>query len=173
MQCARVLSQLRYCEKALKLLRANRANGIKRSPRGPQPKADAGLTLVELLVVLGILALVTSVAAPQVLRYLGTAKTGTARTQLSHLVSAVELYFIDVGAYPPQDIGLKALLEAPAETSRWNGPYLKKEMALIDPWGRPYSYRFPGQRGDMDIFSLGRDGQTGGTGEDADLTSWK
>lgn len=157
---------------AMHRLCAGRRAVTNHAKPGRHSAADAGLTLVELLVVLAILALVAGIAAPQVLRYLGTAKTEAARTQLNHLASAVELYFIDVGAYPPHDVGLRALVDAPPQAPRWNGPYLKKETALTDPWGRPYGYRFPGQRGDAEIFSLGRDGQQGGAGEDADVTSW-
>lgn len=135
--------------------------------------AEAGLTLIELLVVLGILALVATIAGPQVMGYLGSAKATTARSQINSLMSAVELYYIDVSAYPPQETGLKALIEAPPDARGWNGPYLKKESGLIDPWGRSYGYKFPGEKGEVEIFSFGRDGQQGGTGEDADLTSWK
>lgn len=133
---------------------------------------DAGLTLIELLVVLAILSLFAALAAPQVLRYLGSARSETAKAQIANLVSAVELYYIDVGSYPPQDTGLKSLTEAPAQAKGWNGPYLKKTGALSDPWGKPYLYRHPGQNGPFEILSLGRDGQVGGDGEDRDVTSW-
>lgn len=141
------------------------------SLRKPIP-ADAGYTLIELLVVLGILALLAGVVAPQVLRYLGSARTEAAKTQINGLVSATELYYLDVGSYPPGDVGLKALVEAPAQAKRWNGPYLKKPSALTDPWGRTYAYEAPGKHGSFDIYSLGRDGQSGGSGEDSDVTSW-
>ncbi len=137
------------------------------APRG----GDAGFTLIELLIVLGILALLASVAAPQVLRYLGTARTETAKIQINAIASALELYALDNGGYPPQQIGLKALMEAPQGAARWNGPYLKKAQGLVDPWGRPYQYRQPGRAGPFDIFSLGRDNAPGGTGEDRDVTN--
>lgn len=133
---------------------------------------DAGLTLIELLVVLGILALFAGLAAPQVLRYLGSARTEAARTQVSNVVSAVELYYLDLGAYPTPAFGLKALVEAPSQGARWRGPYLKKSTALVDPWGKPYIYRYPGSHGEFDVLSLGKDGQVGGEGEDRDVTSW-
>ena len=133
---------------------------------------EAGYTLLELLVVLGILAMLASVAAPQAIRYFSRAKTETAQLQVTQLVSAVEMYYLDVGKYPPQELGLKALLEATPGETRWGGPYLKKADALIDPWGKPYAYRSPGQKGSFDIFSLGRDGVAGGTGEDKDVISW-
>ena len=134
--------------------------------------SDAGLTLVELLVVLAILALVATLVAPQVLRYLGSAKSQTSEAQIGNLVSAVELYFLDVSQYPPQSTGLGALQIAPDGAKGWNGPYLRQQKAIIDPWGRPYIYRFPGKHGAFDIYSFGRDGQPGGDGEDRDVTSW-
>lgn len=135
-------------------------------------RADAGLTLIEVLIVLAIIALFATIAAPQVLRYLGTAKSETARTQVANLVSAVELYYLDVGQYPSAETGLSALVDRPANQPRWRGPYIKKSSALVDPWDRPYRYRRPGEQGDFDIFSLGRDGEPGGEGEDADIRSW-
>lgn len=151
----------------------------RRSPHRPQTSRvgdvharDAGLTLVELLVVLAILSLFAALAAPQVLRYLGSARSGTAKTQIANFVSAVELYYLDVGSYPPQDLGLKALVEAPPQAPGWKGPYVKKASALNDPWGRPYVYRQPGQHGAFEILSLGSDGQAGGEGDDQDVTSW-
>jgi general secretion pathway protein G len=132
---------------------------------------QAGFTLFELLVVLGILALLATFAAPQVLRYLGKARSETAKIQINAIASAVELYALDNGGYPPQQIGLGALMQAPAGAQRWAGPYLKKAEGLIDPWGRPYQYRSPGRAGPFDIFTLGRDNTPGGGGEDQDVTN--
>jgi general secretion pathway protein G len=138
-----------------------------------RPETDAGFTLIELLVVLGILVMLATLVAPQVLRYLGGARSDAAKTQINSLLSATELYYLDVGAYPPSDQGLNALIVAPPQAKRWNGPYLKKGgLAPLDPWGKPYVYQFPGKHGSVDIFSLGRDGQPGGSGEDADVASW-
>ena len=131
-----------------------------------------GYTILELLVVLGILAMLATVAAPQAIRYFSRAKTETAQLQVNQLVGAVEMYFLDVGKYPPQEMGLRALMEAPPGEQRWGGPYMKKADALKDPWGKSYEYRSPGQKGSFDIFSLGRDAAQGGTGEDKDITSW-
>ncbi len=125
-----------------------------------------------MLVVLAILALFATFAVPQVLKYLGTARSQVARAQINNLVSAVELYFLDTGRYPDATTGLQALFTPPPGVAGWQGPYLKSERGLIDPWGRPYVYRYPGQHGKFDILSLGRDGKPGGTGEDADITSW-
>lgn len=149
---------------------------ISRTPKiaaGDPTSNDSGLTLVELLVVLAILALVATLAAPQVLRYLGGARADTARSQIASLVTAVELYQLDTGTVPTTEQGLRALVDAPAGVARWRGPYLKREGALIDPWGRAYIYKAPGAKSEFDISTLGRDGQPGGSGEDQDLGSWK
>jgi general secretion pathway protein G len=131
-----------------------------------------GYTILELLVVMGILAMLAGLAVPQAIRYFSRAKSETSQLQITNLVSAVEMYYLDIGKYPPNDMSLRALIEAPAGETKWAGPYIKKADALMDPWGKAYQYRFPGQHGSFDIFSLGRDGQQGGTGEDKDLTSW-
>jgi general secretion pathway protein G len=135
--------------------------------------ADAqGFTLIELLVVLVILGLLAAFAAPQVLNYLGRAKTDAARAQVQNIASVLDLYRLEVGSYPSQQDGLEALLEEPADAPRWNGPYVKRRDALTDPWGRMYVYRFPGEHGAYDLYSLGADGGDGGEGEDQDVTSW-
>jgi general secretion pathway protein G len=134
-------------------------------------EATAGYTLMELLVVLGIIALLVALVAPQVLRYLGDARSGTARAQMKNIESALELYYLDTGSYPAQQDGLVALTQQPAGLQTWKGPYLKQESGLMDPWGRPYAYANPGKKGAFDLMSLGRDGQPGGSGEDADLVS--
>ena len=131
-----------------------------------------GFTLVELLVVLVILGLIATLAAPQVIKYLGGAKSDSAGLQIERLSGALDLYRLEVGDYPSEDFGLNALMEQPSNAERWNGPYLKKADALTDPWGRPYQYRYPGQHGEFDLFSLGKDGQEGGEGENRDLTNW-
>lgn len=141
------------------------------APRADFARRDAGLTLIELLVVLGILALLASVAAPQVLRYLGKARSETAKVQINAISSALELYALDNGGYPPPQAGLGALMQPPAGALRWQGPYLKKAEGLTDPWGRPYQYRVPGRAGPFEVYTLGRDNAPGGTGEDLDVSS--
>lgn len=134
-------------------------------------RSDTGLTLIELLVVLGILALLATVAGPQVLRYLGKAKSETAKVQINAISSALELYALDNGGYPAAQAGLGALMQAPGGATRWQGPYLKKAEGLADPWGRPYQYRVPGRAGPFEVFTLGRDNAVGGAGEDQDVSS--
>jgi general secretion pathway protein G len=135
-------------------------------------RGAAGFTLIELLVVLVILGLLAAFAAPQVLKYLGRAKTDAARAQVQNIASILDLYRLEIGSYPDQKDGLDALLEQPGDVPRWNGPYVKRRDALIDPWGQMYVYRFPGEHGDYDLYSLGADQAEGGEGEDADVTSW-
>ena len=138
---------------------------------GRRHRAD-GFTLIELLVVLVIIGLLASLAAPRVIKYLGGAKSSTANVQIERLSGVLDLYRLEIGHYPSESEGLIALVQAPADASGWNGPYIKKAGALDDPWGKPYVYRRPGQYGEYDIYSLGADGQEGGEGEDKDITSW-
>ncbi len=135
-------------------------------------RREAGFTLVELMVVLIILGLIAAFAAPRVIKFVGGAKTDSATIQIERLSAVLDLYRLQVGRYPSDDEGLNALMEAPAEAPNWDGPYLKKADSLNDPWGRPYLYRFPGEFGDYDLYTLGADGQEDGEGENQDLTSW-
>jgi general secretion pathway protein G len=135
-------------------------------------RAASGFTLIELLVVLVILGLLAAFVAPQVLKYLSKAKTDVARAQILNIASILDLYRLEVGSYPDQQDGLEALLEQPADAPRWNGPYVKKADALVDPWGQMYQYRFPGEHGAYDLFTLGADQAEGGEGENQDITSW-
>ncbi len=132
----------------------------------------AGFTLLELLVVLTILGLLAALAGPQLMGLLGGAKTKAARLQIQTLETVLDLYKLDVGAYPTTRQGLAALLVKPDGVDRWNGPYLKKADGAVDPWNKPYRYRSPGQHGAVDIFTLGADQREGGSGEDQDVTNW-
>lgn len=142
------------------------------SQRRKSRRRQRGFTLVELLVVLVILGLILAIATPQVIKYVGGAKSDTAQIQVDRLSGVLDLYRLEVGSYPSEEDGLDALMNRPADAESWNGPYLKKADSLIDPWKRPYLYRYPGEHGEFDLYSLGRDGQEGGEGEDRDVTSW-
>ena len=120
---------------------------------------DAGYTLLELLVVMGILAVLTAIATPQLMAYFGKAKTQSAQLQIENIGTALELYYMENGSYPSTSAGLKALVEATPEAPRWNGPYLKKAKNLLDPWGRPYQYNYPTPNGEYEVYSLGFNGK--------------
>jgi general secretion pathway protein G len=137
-----------------------------------RPAAAAGFTLLELLVVLVILGLLASVTAPAVARYLSGAKVDAAKLQIQNISTTLDLYRLDTGSYPSPRDGLRALVQRPAAAQRWNGPYLRKPDMIKDPWGREYQYRTPGEHAEVDVFTLGADNATGGTGENQDLGSW-
>ena len=135
-----------------------------------------GFTLLELLVVLAIIATLVAVVAPSVFRNVGDAKTDAAKSQIEIFALALDSYRLDNDVYPSTQQGLAALRAMPAagdHPRNWRGPYLRKDVPL-DPWGRPYVYVAPGieNPASYDLYTLGRDGKTGGDGEDADLTSW-
>ena len=131
-----------------------------------------GFTLIEMLVVLGIIALLATLVAPQVIKYLSKAKTDTATAQIKNLQSAIELYFLDTGHYPPSNEGLLSLIKAPEGLMNWNGPYLRNWEGLIDPWGKPYVYVIPGKTNEYDLTSYGLDAEPGGEGENKDISAW-
>lgn len=130
----------------------------------------AGVTILEVLVVLAIMGLLATVVAPRVVGYLGRAKTTTAETQINSLKSAVQFFEIDVGRIPTDAEGLSVLLTAPPSEPNWAGPYLPSGDALSDPWGRDYIFEVTGD-GLFSISSFGRDGRAGGDGQDADVIS--
>jgi general secretion pathway protein G len=131
----------------------------RRPTQQHRKRSDAGYTLLELLVVMGILAVLTAVATPQLMGYFGKAKVQSVQLQIENIGTALEMYYMENGAYPSTSTGLKALVEAPSEAPRWNGPYLKKAKNLLDPWGRPYQYRYPTANGEYEVYSLGPDGK--------------
>ncbi|SDU36085.1 type II secretion system major pseudopilin GspG [Halopseudomonas salegens] len=135
-------------------------------------RRQRGFTLIELLVVLVILGLLMSIVGPRVMKYVSSSRGDTARIQVEELASALDMYYLEVGRYPSQEQGLEALIEAPPGVESWAGPYLRKSTIPDDPWGNAYNYRFPGQHGPFDLYSLGADGQPGGEGENADIESW-
>jgi general secretion pathway protein G len=130
-----------------------------------------GFTLLELLVVVAILGLLAGFVAPRYFGQVGKSEIAAAKAQMDALEKALDQYRIDTGRFPSSDPGLNALVVKPASEPKWNGPYLRKAVPL-DPWGRPYLYKSPGERGDYDLVSLGKDGQQGGSGEDADISNY-
>ncbi|GGI33740.1 hypothetical protein GCM10010987_75890 [Bradyrhizobium guangdongense] len=136
-------------------LAQQRARNIRYGGRRP---GMAGYTLLELLVVMGILAALTAMATPQVMGYFGKAKTQSAQLQIENINTALEMYYVENGSYPSSSAGLKALVEATPEAPRWNGPYLKNAKTLLDPWGRPYQYSVS-EQGEYNVYSLGPTGK--------------
>jgi general secretion pathway protein G len=131
---------------------------------------QAGFTLVEMLVVITIIGLIMALVGPRVLNYLTESKVKAARIQIQSFASALDLFYLDAGRYPSSAEGLMALVRPTAGVAAWNGPYLKGGSLPDDPWGTPYVYRSPGQRGAYDLISLGADGQEGGSGTAADIS---
>lgn len=137
----------------------------------------SGFTLIELLVVITVIAILAGLVGPMVFRNVGDAKVSAARAQIELFALALDQYRLDNDFYPSSSQGLEGLRQRPTgdpEARNWRGPYLRKAIPL-DPWGRPYVYKSPGEVNveSYDLVSLGRDGQPGGTGEDADVTSWE
>ncbi|MCS7043240.1 MAG: type II secretion system major pseudopilin GspG [Bryobacteraceae bacterium] len=132
-----------------------------------------GITLIEMLVVLTIIALFAALVAPKLLSKSDTARVTAARAQINAFMTALGAYKLDTGTYPTTEMGLQALRVRPQNVPQWQGPYLPQDIPL-DPWGRPYIYRYPGEHGDEpEIICLGADGQPGGEGINADIVSWK
>lgn len=130
-----------------------------------------GFTLLELLVVIAIIGLLAGLVGPRYFDQVSKSNTKVARAQIDSLEKALDQYRLDVGSYPSTELGLAALNIHPQNLDKWAGPYLKKAVPP-DPWGARYGYKSPGDHGDYDVFTLGSDGQVGGTGEAADVTSW-
>ena len=131
-----------------------------------------GFTLLELMVVLIILALLASIVAPRVTHYMSRAKVETAKIEVNALGHAVDEYHLDTGQFPTDAQGLKALISAPQNARSWDGPYVKKQASLIDPWGHPYLYRCPGQHGRFDVYTLGPDPKSGSAADAQEIGNW-
>lgn len=130
-----------------------------------------GFTLLELLVVMVIIGLLAGYVGPKYFEQIGKSETKTAKAQIDALGKALDQFRIDTGSYPTTEQGLEALNKNPGNNYKWAGPYLKKSVPN-DPWDRPYLYKSPGEHSDYDLYSLGKDGQQGGTKEAEDVTNW-
>ena len=130
---------------------------------------NSGFTLLELLVVLVILGLLVGYVGPRYFGQIGKSEAKVAAAQISAFGKSLDQYRLDTGHYPSTAQGLAALYRRPNDEPRWAGPYLEKE-APLDPWGKTYFYRSPGEKSEYDLLTYGRDGQPGGTGVDADIS---
>jgi general secretion pathway protein G len=136
-------------------------------------RVERGFTLLELLVVLGIISMLAGLVGPKVMKHMSDAKIKAAKVQIAELGQALEMYKLDMDKYPTSDQGLSALVESPEDAKRWNGPYLGKSKVPLDPWQQEYHYASPGEHGKFDLFSFGADEKEGGEGEDQDIVSWE
>lgn len=134
---------------------------------------QAGVTLIEMLVVVTIIGLFVALVGPALWKHADSAKVTAARTQIQNFMTALGTYKLDTGSFPTTDQGLKALREKPTDVEQWAGPYMPQDIPK-DPWGHDYVYKYPGEHGDEpEIVCLGGDGQPGGDGLNADIVSWK
>jgi general secretion pathway protein G len=133
---------------------------------------NSGFTLVELLVVMIIIGLLAALVGPRFIRQEEKAKVKAAKAQIELLGTALDTYRLDIGRYPSTEEGLDALLRKPSSAEKWDGPYLKKDLPL-DPWGKAYVYKSPGDHGAFDLLSYGADGVSGGEGDNHDISSWE
>ncbi len=141
--------------------------------RNPNRSRQAGVTLIEMLVVVTIIALFATLVAPRLLRKGDAARVTAAHAQVNSFMTALGAYKLDTGMFPTTEQGLQALRTRPNGLAQWDGPYLPQEIPP-DPWGRAYIYKYPGEHGDEpDIISLGTDGQPGGEGINAAMVSWR
>ena len=134
----------------------------------PAAKIVSGFTLLELLVVMVIIGLLAGFVGPRYFAQVGKSEVKVAQAQIVALEKSLDQYRLDTGHYPTTEQGLAALSAAPSNEPKWDGPYLKKKVPP-DPWGNPYLYKIPGERGEFDLYSYGKDGQPGGEGEAADI----
>ncbi len=132
---------------------------------------EQGFTLLELLVVIVIIGLLAGYVAPRYFSQVGKAEVKVTQAQIDALSKGLDQYRLDTGHYPTMEQGLQALINRPTDEPKWGGAYLSKAVPL-DPWGKAYMYRIPGQHGEIDIFSYGKDGLSGGEGENKDISNW-
>ena len=147
----------------------------KLSKRPPQRQFARGFTLIEIMVVVVIMGILASLVVPKLMSRTGESRVAAARVDISTVMQALKLYKLDNQRYPTTEQGLQALMQKPTTGPAANGwkagGYLEKMPK--DPWGNPYQYLSPGLHGEVDVISLGADGQPGGTGDDADIGSWE
>jgi general secretion pathway protein G len=143
------------------------------SDRRKRRRVQAGVTLIEMLVVVTIIGLFVALVAPNMFKSADKARITAAKNQMANFMTALGAYKLDTGIFPTTEQGLGALRVKPADVLQWNGPYLPHDVPK-DPWGHDYLYKYPGEHGDEpDIISLGADGQPGGDGINADVVNWK
>jgi general secretion pathway protein G len=133
-------------------------------------RRQRGFTLLEIMVVVVIIGLLAAAVVPMYMRQVDTAQINRAKQDLRSIDSALQLYRLDNFRYPSTEDGLEALVRNPGQDAAPNWKPLLKSMPL-DPWKNPYQYRYPGQRGEFDVFTLGADRQEGGEGVNADLSN--
>jgi general secretion pathway protein G len=137
---------------------------------GRRTHSQIGFTLLELLVVIVIIGLLAAYVGPKYFSQLGKSEVTVAKAQIEAFEKALDNFRLDVGRYPTSEEGLQALLTQSSSSSKWNGPYLKKSVPK-DPWGNAYLYKSPGSKGEFEITSYGKDGQSGGAGDNGDITN--
>lgn len=154
------------------LLQSGIAPGVRLACRASiAGRRVGGFTLLELLVVMVIIGLLVGYVAPRYFAQLGKSEVRATQAQIGAFERALDTYRLDVGHYPTTEQGLTALVVRPQNEAKWNGPYLQKAVPS-DPWGHPYQYKSPGEHGEYDLYSFGKDGQPGGSGDAADITNW-
>ena len=150
----------------------HRGNIQNSNPSPHSMRSQRGVTLIELLVVVTIIALFAALVGPRLFKQVDKSRATAAKAQINSFQTALGVYKLDTGKFPTSEQGLAALRSQPSEVERWDGPYLPQDVPS-DPWGHPYIYKYPGEHGDEpDIQSHGADGQTGGSGDNADIVSW-
>ncbi|MCD6273598.1 MAG: type II secretion system major pseudopilin GspG [Deltaproteobacteria bacterium] len=131
-----------------------------------------GFTLIEILIVMVILGLLAALVGPKMFGKVGKSRQKAAKAQISLLETSLDTFRLDMGRYPTSEEGLEALRTKPADSAKWDGPYIPKKVPL-DPWGNPYEYQLPGENGEYDLTSFGADGTADGEGENKDIVNWK